>query len=52
MAVHLIVTGANELFILSSPVHGLNMVHGGWGGQRVGMVGSERMAMMEVPGHT
>ena len=44
-----------SLYQVQSPevqVHGLNLVHGGWGGQRVGMVGSERMAMMEVPGHT
>ena len=46
LAVHLIVTGANEIFILSSP--GVQ-VHGG---QRVGMVGSGRMALMEAPAHT
>ena len=45
----MIVTGANEIFILSSP--GVQ-VHGGWGGQQVGMVSFGRMALMEVPGHT
>ena len=64
MAVHMIVTGANELFTLSSPESRgtstwikLGPWWIGWAlwaacGQRVGMVGSGRMALMEAPAHT